>query len=117
MNDDFNTVVAIAVLFELAAECNRSRDERDEMLLRRLASVLGLLGKTQQAVRRSGLRGSQAVAEGDGALTDMAIAQLIESRAAAKKAKQYERADAIRAELAEKGIVLEDTATGTTWRR
>ena len=121
MNDDFNTVVAIAVLFELAAALNRSRSRRDELLLRRLATVLGLLGQTQEAVRRSGLRGPDAAAggggDGGGGPSDDDIEALIARRAAAKKSKQYAQADAIRAELAKAGIVLEDTAAGTSWRR
>ncbi len=117
MDDDFNTVIAIAVLFELAGALNRSRERRDELLLRQLAAVLGLLGQAQDAVRRSGLRGAHALSTGTGTLTDEAIEQLIASRAAAKKAKRYAEADAIRADLASQGIVLEDTAAGTTWRR
>jgi cysteinyl-tRNA synthetase len=116
MNDDFNSVIAIAVLFELAGALNRSGDPHDEMLLRQLAAVLGLLGQAPEAVRRSGLRGPEAIAGGD-RLSDDAIEQLIASRAAAKKAKHYAQADQIRAELAKAGIVLEDTAGGTTWRR
>ena len=116
MNDDFNTVIAIAVLFELAGSLNRSRDSREELLLRQLAGVLGLLGQAPEAVRRSGLRGPEAIA-GSGTLSDEGIEQLIATRAAAKKAKQYAQADQIRAELAQAGIVLEDTAGGTTWRR
>jgi cysteinyl-tRNA synthetase len=79
--------------------------------------VLGLLGQAQDAVRRSGLRGAHALSTGTQSLTDEAIEQLIASRAAAKKAKRYAEADAIRADLASQGIVLEDTAAGTTWRR
>jgi cysteinyl-tRNA synthetase len=120
MNDDFNTVVAVAVLFELAAECNRGGAPGDRLLLRQLASILGLLGQAPEAVRRSGLRGSsaaKAAEDGVGQLSDEAIEQQIAKRAAAKKARQYAEADAIRAELAALGILLEDSATGTRWRR
>jgi cysteinyl-tRNA synthetase len=120
MNDDFNTVVAVAVLFELAAECNRGGAPGDRLLLRQLAAILGLLGQAPEAVRRSGLRGSSAAAAveaGAGQLSDEAIEQRIATRAAAKKARQYAEADAIRAELAALGILLEDSATGTRWRR
>ena len=117
MNDDFNTVVAIAVLFELAGALNRSRNPRDELLLRQLAAVLGLLGQSQDTVRRSGLRGPEAFAAEGECMSDDVIGQLIASRAAAKKAKQYAQADQIRDELAKAGIVLEDSAGGTTWRR
>jgi cysteinyl-tRNA synthetase len=116
MNDDFNTVVAIAILFELAGALNRNRDPRDERLLRELGAVLGLLGKPQDEVRRLGLRGRKALGGGNGP-DDAAIEAMIGRRGEAKKAKRYAEADAIRAELAAMGIVLEDTPAGTTWRR
>ena len=117
MNDDFNTVNAIAVLFELAGALNRSRDPQHELLLRQLAGVLGLLGQSPDTVRRSGLRGPEALAVEGESMSDDAIEQLIASRTAAKKTKQYAQADRIRDELAKAGIVLEDKAGGTTWRR
>ena len=117
MNDDINTVIAIAVLFELAGSLNRSREARDERLLRQLGAVLGLLGKPQDEVRRSGLRGRKALAGGNESRDEAAIEAMIARRAAAKQSRQYAEADAIRAELAAMGIVLEDTPAGTTWRR
>jgi cysteinyl-tRNA synthetase len=117
MNDDFNTVVAIAVLFELASALNRTRDPRDELLLRQLGAVIGLLGQSQEEVRRSGLRGRKALAQAAQALDDAGIEAMIARRTEAKKARRYADADAIRAELAAQGIVLEDTPAGTTWRR
>ena len=85
--------------------------------MRQLGAVLGLLGKPQDQVRRSGLRGRGALAAGGQALADPAIDALIARRAAAKEARRYGEADAIRAELAAAGIVLEDTPGGTIWRR
>ena len=117
MNDDFNTVVAVAVLFELAGALNRSRERGDELLLRQLGAVLGLLGQAQDEVRRSGLRGSRALEAVGAAPDDAAIEAMIARRGEAKKAKRYAEADAIREELAALGIVLEDTPAGTTWRR
>ena len=117
MNDDFNTVVAVAVLFELAGALNRSRERGDELLLRQLGAVLGLLGQAQDEVRRSGLRGSRALEVVGAAPDDAAIEAMIARRGEAKKAKRYAEADAIRGELAALGIVLEDTPAGTTWRR
>ena len=117
MNDDFNTVVAVAVLFELAGALNRRRERGDELLLRQLGAVLGLLGQAHDEVRRSGLRGSRALEAVGAAPDDAAIEAMIARRGEAKKAKRYAEADAIRGELAALGIVLEDTPAGTTWRR
>ncbi|MCO5100372.1 MAG: cysteine--tRNA ligase [Burkholderiaceae bacterium] len=115
MNDDFNTPVALAVLFDLAAEVNRMRASALERLLRALGATLGLLQRDPAEVRQGGLRGRAAV-RGD-TLDDAAIEAQIARRADAKKAKRYAEADRIRDELAAQGVVLEDSASGTTWRR
>ncbi len=109
MNDDFNTPAALAVLFELASECNRSRDATTAGLLKALGSVLGLL----QQAPRSWLQGHPAA----DALDEAAIQRLIDARAAAKRARDFAAADRIRAELAAQGVVLQDGAGGTTWVR
>lgn len=114
MDDDFNTPVAVSVLFELATDLNRTRDPSIERQLRGLAAVLGLLGQDPVAVRRNGLRGA-AAHEGD--LDDNAIQALVDARLAARKARNFAEADAIRQQLAEAGITLEDGPAGTTWRR
>ena len=109
MNDDFNTAEAVAVLFELANEVNRGGDAGLSAQLQALAAVLGLLGREPQAF----LQGGSAAADGDLAGIEAQIA----ARIAAKKAKNYAEADRIRADLLARGIVLEDSAQGTTWRR
>jgi cysteinyl-tRNA synthetase len=115
MDDDFNTPEALAVLFDLATELNRGRDPAVEARLRALAGVLGLLAKDVGEARRSGLLGTDATAAGG--VSDEQIDALIAARSAAKKAKDFAQADRIRAQLLEQGIVLEDSAAGTTWRR
>jgi cysteinyl-tRNA synthetase len=114
MDDDFNTPVAVSVLFELAGEVNRSRDAAAERQLRALAGVLGLLGQDRDAVVRSGLRGR---AEAGGALSDAEIDARVAQRTEAKKARRFDEADRLRTELLAQGIVLEDGAAGTRWRR
>jgi cysteinyl-tRNA synthetase len=113
MNDDFNTPVAVSVLFELAGELNRTRDAAVERQLRALAAVLGLLGRDSASVVRSGLRAAPAVA----GLSDADIDAMVARRTDAKRAKQFAEADRLRGELQAAGIVLEDSATGTRWRR
>jgi cysteinyl-tRNA synthetase len=115
MDDDFNTPVALAVLFELATELNRSGDAAVEAELRRLAAVLNILNQDPEAVKRSGLLPGAAAQAGG--LDEQIIQKAIADRVAAKKAKQFAEADAIRAGLLAQGVMLEDGPTGTTWRR
>jgi cysteinyl-tRNA synthetase len=115
MEDDFNTPVALSVLFDLAGELNRGHDPAVETQLRALAGVLGLLGMDPAQARQSGLLGSEAAAGGSDA--DAAIDARVAARTAAKKAKNYAEADRIRAQLQADGVVLEDGPGGTTWRR
>ncbi len=115
MDDDFNTPIALAVLFDLAAELNRSPTPALERMLRTLGGTLGLLQQDPGEVRQGGLHGRAAT--GAAVIDDAEIDAQIALRAEAKKAKRYDEADRIRAALAERGIVLEDTAGGTSWRR
>jgi cysteinyl-tRNA synthetase len=113
MQDDFNTPGAIAVLFDLVRELNRA-DQPTRMAalaatLRHLGGVLGLLQDDPQTFLKGG-------AEGAGP-SDADIDALVQARIDARKARDFARADAIRAELTDAGIVLEDGAGGTTWRR
>ena len=109
MNDDFNTPQAVAVLFDLANEINRSRSAEDAALLKSLAAGLGLL-------QRAPLEFLQAMPAGQG-ITQQRVEELIAARAAARKARNFSESDRIRDELLGAGIALEDTPKGTLWRR
>ncbi|GAB2181871.1 cysteine--tRNA ligase [Denitratisoma sp. agr-D3] len=110
MDDDFGTPEAVAVLFDLAQEVNKSHDVALAAQLKGLGAVLGLLQRDASAF----LQGAPAEA---GGLTPDAIEALIADRIAAKKAKNFTESDRIRDELKAAGILLEDGPQGTTWRR
>lgn len=115
MDDDFNTAGAIAVLHAVANDINHHRREgRDDeardaaAVLVRLGGVLGLLQQDPEAFFQ---------ADTGGELTPEQIEAMIQARAEARKAKNFAEGDRIRDELAEKGIILDDSREGTTWRR
>jgi cysteinyl-tRNA synthetase len=99
------------VLFDLASEVHRTRDPSLAGQLKALAGVIGLLQQAPRAYLQSGTGSAQA------GLDAAAIEQRIQDRAAAKKARDFAAADAIRAELALQGVELKDTPQGTTWVR
>jgi cysteinyl-tRNA synthetase len=109
LEDDLNTPKALAVLHDLLGQLNRARHGEAPEIAARLKASAGLLGLLQQAPH-DWLRGA---AGGD----DDAIEALIAERLEARKARDFARADAIRDQLAEVGIILEDGPGGTTWRR
>ena len=111
MNDDFNTPVALSVLFELARELNKS--ENKQVLASTLKQLAGLLGLLQEDPEIF-LKGA---ASNEG-LSEEEIENLITTRINAKKNKDWGLADRIRDQLKSQGVVLEDVAGGnTTWRR
>ena len=117
LDDDFNTAGALAVLFELTREINALKaDDKIEKaaqlgeVLRELADMLGLLRDDPESF----LKGVAGESTG---LSDAEIDQLILDRAAAKANKDWATADKIRDQLNEQKIIIEDSASGTTWRR
>ena len=115
MDDDFNTAGAIAVLHAVANEINQHRRDgheedakRSAAVLVRLGGVLGLLQQDPEAFFQ---------ADTGGELSAEDIEALIQARADARKAKDFAEADRIRDELLEKGIILDDSREGTTWRK
>jgi cysteinyl-tRNA synthetase len=116
MEDDFNTPEALAAMFELVREINRERAENLARaaslgaLLRRLGDLLGILQDDPEVYLRGG-------DPDDAGLADAEIEALIERRVQAKKDKDWSHADAIRDQLKDAGVILEDSAAGTAWRR
>jgi len=108
MDDDFNTPEALAVLFELASAANRGDADAAQML-RNLGGVLGLLQRDSADFLKAG-----AAAVG---LSEAEIDAMIVARRAARAAKDFAESDRIRDALTAAGIVLEDGAGGTIWRR
>lgn len=105
LNDDFSTSEAFSVLFDLANMLNKNASIQTATLLKQLGGVLGLLQ-----------RDPDQFLQGD-VIETIDIEGLIKARAQAKKEKDFAQADRIRAQLLEAGVVLEDTAQGTTWRK
>ena len=106
MNEDFGTPEAVAVLFDLASEVNRSGDPALSCLLRSLGGALRLLQQSPTAYLQGGAD-----------VDEQGIAELIAQRQSAKANKNYAEADRIRQELLAQGVVLKDGPNGTTWER
>lgn len=113
MSDDFNTPEALAALFDLAREINRRREAGEAAaplaaVMRELARPLGLLQMDPEVFLRAGDSGEISAVE---------VERLLKERRSARADRDFKRADSIRDELTDRGIVLEDTAHGTLWRR
>jgi cysteinyl-tRNA synthetase len=134
MDDDFNSAGAVAALFDLASQANRSQDVSVCLQLKALASVLGLLQQDpkvyfqsatrytrralEQASAVTAVAGVAITSEASGALTEQQIEEHIAARALAKQQKNFAESDRIRATLKAAGIELDDKPGGLTqWRR
>ncbi|MDC0475398.1 cysteine--tRNA ligase [Methylophilaceae bacterium] len=105
LNDDFNTPDAIAVLFELALEINKNQNIEDINLLVKLGNVIGILSHDAEDFLQDNLS------------EKIDVEGIIKQRDKAKAAKDYHTADKLRNDLLEKNILIEDTPSGTVWRR
>jgi cysteinyl-tRNA synthetase len=118
MNDDFNSREALAVMYDLVREINtvaKTDIKQAEALvaeLKGMGAVLDILGADPEAF----MQGSSLIGSGNN-LEAEDIEALIADRVAAKKGRDFSRADEIRDELLSQGVILEDSREGTTWRR
>ena len=120
MDDDFNTPEAMAVVFDLANEVNKTKSLESASLLKNLGGVLGLLQRDASEFLQGVVQAPSIQAEGKELterLDNREIDSKILERIEAKKTRNFVEADRIRKELADAGIVLEDSPLGTTWRR
>jgi cysteinyl-tRNA synthetase len=112
MEDDFNTPEAVAALFELANEVNRSNDPQSAGLLKALGGTLGLLQREPEQFLQGGL------GDETGGLTPEQIEEQIAARTEARKTRNFAESDRIRDNLLQAGIILEDKpGSETLWRR
>ncbi|MEI8384766.1 MAG: cysteine--tRNA ligase [Nitrosomonadaceae bacterium] len=111
MDDDFNTPEAVAVLFDLASEANKTGSLADMTLLKSMGGLLGLLQRNPQ----QHLQDESLV--GDVKFTPERIEEMIQQRLSARTARNFAEADRIRKDLSDADILLEDGPDGTSWRR
>lgn len=106
MDDDFNTSLAISILFELVNEINRTKNSELAKLLYRLANTIGLLSNSPQNFLQSGVE-----------LSSQVIEEMIARRDQARIDRDFILSDKIREELLSNNIILEDSKNGTIWRK
>ena len=112
MDDDLNTSEALAILFDLAHQLNRVR-ESDQEHSSAIATELTQLGSLLGILQRD----PEQFLQGGDELDSIEIASLVEARRIARTEKRWTDSDQIRDQLLEMGIILEDGAAGTTWRK
>ena len=112
LNDDFNTPMALSILFEIAKQINIERTTNPKKAsalssqLVKLGNYIGILNHNADEYLKQGSE-----------LSESEISKKIDQREAARNSKDFAMSDQIRDELLELGIILEDSANGTTWRR
>jgi cysteinyl-tRNA synthetase len=112
LNDDFNTPIALSILFEIAKQINIERISNPNKanvlsaMLIKLGNFIGILEYNAEEYLKQGSE-----------LSEAEISEKIAQREAARNSKDFAMSDQIRDELVELGIILEDSANGTTWRR
>jgi len=112
LNDDFNTPMALSILFEIAKQINIERTTNPKKAsalssqLIKLGNYIGILNHNADEYLKQGSE-----------LSESEISKKIDQREAARNSKDFAMSDQIRDELLELGIILEDSANGTTWRR
>ncbi|MGH8481318.1 MAG: cysteine--tRNA ligase, partial [Nevskiaceae bacterium] len=111
LEDDLNTPQALAALFELAHAAHTAPTDEKPKIKAQLQDAAGLLGLLQQAPE-AWFKWTPAGA----AVNEAEIQKLVDTRTAAKKAKNFKEADRIRDELAKQGVMLEDVPGGTRWK-
>jgi cysteinyl-tRNA synthetase len=105
MDDDFNTHLAISILFEIATDINKNQEQSLADLLIALANTLGLLSRDTKDFFHTGSE-----------VSPLLIEEMIKERDLAKQSRDFATADKIRLDLLNKGIILEDSFNGTIWR-
>ncbi len=111
MDDDFNTPRALSVLFDMANRCNNLFDSEDELKDFELRYAMDIIKEI------SNVFGLSFIREVSNEMSDSKVEIAINLRNQLKKDKKFKEADEIRQMLNEKGVILEDTKEGTTWRR
>ncbi|MFA6281698.1 MAG: DALR domain-containing protein, partial [Candidatus Omnitrophota bacterium] len=111
MDDDFNTPRALSVLFDMVSRCNVVIDSDDKDKNLKLNHAIDIIGEMTDILGLTFLKKSPT------SISDDEITFQISARSVYKKQKNFKAADSIRKNLEEKGIILEDTKEGTTWRR
>ena len=110
--DDINTPVAISELYRLAKAANQAQGAEQQSLMAELAGLADILGLLQQDPEQW-----FTVARGDDQLTTEQIEEQIQARQQAKQDRDFAKADQIRQQLLDAGVILEDSREGTQWRR